>query len=380
MAASMVLRRTTVSPIGLDLGRTGARVVQLTRCDRARTLVAATTWHFGGEDAPADSWPALQERLARAVRHQDVAGRALVAGLSQPDVELHALELPRAKDAPADRQIDSAARWEIQRLCGFEDQAAQTAHWWLPPGRGTCATAIGAAVPEPALKQLWEICRRAGADCRGVDVAACALSRAGTLLRPPAPDQVWGILDLGARGTRLILCVDEVPVLARSLDSGGQLWTRKIAASLQVSPEAAERHKCDHGIRPGGWRPSSAAGVRPADEPDNALVELAGLILGALRPELDRIADEVERSYEYVLQSYPERKAADLILAGGGAACKQLDHYLAERLGIPVASPDGYLGTGNSRLSIDPSLGKIREPIAAYLAAIGLAVEPEDQA
>ena len=65
MAASMVLRRTTVSPIGLDLGQTGARVVQLARCGRTRTLVSATTWHFSGEDPPTDSWPALGERLGR---------------------------------------------------------------------------------------------------------------------------------------------------------------------------------------------------------------------------------------------------------------------------------------------------------------------------
>ena len=381
MPVSLVLRRKTVSPIGLDIGQTTVRAVQLTRSDRTYTLITATAWQTSGMDAPADRWGPLQERIRRALHHQDFIGRALVAGLSQPDVDLHALELPRpAGETAPDRQIDSAARWEIERLSRFEDQATQTAHWWLPPGRGTRTTAIGAAVEQATVKGLWEACRRAGADCRRVDAAACALSRAGALLRPPGRDEVWGVLDLGARATRLVLCVDDIPVLARSAVGGGQAWTKKIATSLQVSSESAERHKCDHGICPAGGRSSNTGGLRPVDDAEAPLKELAGMIFAALRPELDHIAGEIERSYEYVLQSYPDRKAGDLILAGGGAALRRLNTYLADRLGIRVGTVDDYLGTGESRLTVDPSLGRLRDSIGAYLGAIGLALQPEGEA
>ncbi len=378
MAGALVLRRKTTSPIGLDVGQTAARAVQLVSCDGACTLLSATAWHFSAEETSATKWDTLSERLRRALRQQDFSGRALAAGLSQPDLELHALELPRGEktDAPGN-QINSAAHWEIERLSRFEDQATQTDHWWLPPGRGARTTAIGAAVPRDTVQRLWDACHRAGADCRRVDATACALSRAGSLLRTPDTNDVWGVLDIGARATRLVLCVDETPALARLVESGGQGWTDRIAASLQVSSDAAERHKRDHGIRPAGGRFASGGGRRPAEAAPAPLTELAVMIFGALRPELDQIAGEVERSYEYVLQSCPGRKAGELILAGGGAALKQLSAYLSDRLGICVRTVNECLEAGESRLTVDASLGKLRESIGAFLGAVGLAIPPE---
>ncbi len=398
-------RRGAVSAIGLDVGRTAARAVQLSpargtpRGEKRWTLVNAMSWHLTGEADPDDRWGSLSERLRRAFRHQDFAGRTVVVGLSQPDVELHAVEVPRAQAESGDTRADSAIRWEIERLSRLEEEK-QTAHWWLPRGRGGGPAAIGAAVPAAGVKDIWEACRRAGALCRAVDTAACALSRAASLLRAPGPDEVWGVLDLGTRATRLILCIDDVPVLARSLDTGGEAWTGKVAAVLQVSPEAAEQHKQDYGLgavtsdpgqpersarsttdhrlQTGATNELQTGATRAMeDRAPQAAAQLAGMILSALRPELNRIVGEVERSYEYVLQCYPGRKAADLILAGGGSSLKGLARHLADRLGIGVAGPEAYLHAEGCRLSVNPSVTRRRDPLAVWLAAIGLAIHPE---
>jgi cell division ATPase FtsA len=127
------------------------------------------------------------------------------------------------------------------------------------------------AAPRETVGRIWELCREVGGDCQRIDSAACALARAGALLRPPNSEEVWGLLDVGARAVRLILCVDNVPVLARSLNGGGEGWTQVIADKLKVSTESAELHKCDHGIRlPGRGRgPAAAQGApEPAEGED----------------------------------------------------------------------------------------------------------------
>ncbi|MCH7812806.1 MAG: pilus assembly protein PilM [Planctomycetes bacterium] len=374
-------RRTTTSPIGLDIGATGARAVQLLRSGRNWTVVSAVQWPLRRSDDRDDALAGLQERFGRALREDLFVGRAVVVGLSQPDVELHALELPDATGSQGDpTQIESAARWEIERLCRFEEGATQTAHWRLPRGRGTQSTALGVAVQKDTVQSIWNLCRRAGADCQRIDATACALSRAGTLLRPPNQDEVWGVLDVGARAVRLILCVDQVPVVARSLDGGGVRWTQKIVEALGVGTESAELHKCDHGLRPVVRDASPASVPGPAAATDRGpLAELAGMISKALRSELDRLIGEVERSYEYVLQCYSGRQAADLILTGGGAALKNLDVYLGDRLGIPVRIADAYLEEEGTKLTGGPEAGGRRQSLAPYLGAIGLAIDPEGE-
>jgi Tfp pilus assembly PilM family ATPase len=109
------------------------------------------------------------------------------------------------------------------------------------------------------------------------------------------------------------------------------------------------------------------------------------MIYSSLSSELSRVTGEIERSYEYVLQSYPGRHAADLILAGGGAALKNLDTCLTDRLGIPVAQADAYLGRPEACMTIERGNGRSdtaacgREPLAAYLCAAGLALPVEGE-
>jgi len=350
---------------------------------------------------------ALAIRLRHALRQGRFSGRSVVVGLSQPDLELHALELPDAPDAAgsgsgpgkenpsapgqaAAKQIESAARWEIERLSRFAEGSTQTAHWRLPRGKGNRSapgrtTAIGVAAPRNTVQKVWDLCREAGAECRRIDASACALSRGAAALRPPLPDEVWGVLDLGARAARLILCVDDVPVVSRALEAGGGQWTQMIADSLRVGMNSAELHKCDHGLhlQAGPLHARNAPGesgrppqVNDSSEAHGPLSELGVMILTALRPNLERLASEVERSYEYVLQCYPGRTAGDLILAGGGANLRNLDAYLHNRLGIPVAAAQAYLGHPECRLRV-ASPDCLREPLGIHLSAIGLALDPE---
>lgn len=371
-------RSSLYSPLGLDIGHTGARAVQLKRVDGCWTVHYAAVWPLGqiDRDSPATSW--LSERLSRAFSNQEFIGRSVKLGLSQPDVEVNALELPPQQPGTEHSQLASAARWEIQRVSRFEDESIQTDLWWLPKGKGSHPTAMGVAVPTETVQGLWQACRRARAQCLGVDVLACALPRAGLAIRPLQPEEVWGLLDVGARGTRLVLCVGEVAVLARTLGDGGAAWTQKLASALQVSEPSAEQHKRDHGIaslrqaKPPKTAPPPRVGHRAPSS------HLADLIFTALRQDLDRIGQEITRSYEYVLQCYPGHTAACLVLSGAGAALVGLDTYLTERLGIDVILPDGCVNDPGSRLKTgDTRIGR-REPLSAFMGAIGLAIQPGD--
>jgi Tfp pilus assembly PilM family ATPase len=377
MPLAMLSKTVTVSPIGLDIGMTATRCIQLRRTADRWEIVAAISWpNRRTEDG--SHIQSCGERLRQSIRHREFLRKDVVAGLSPPDVELHALEIPR-NNRQEDAQVESAARWEIERLSKIAEGSAQTAQWWLPRSRTARTTALGVATRAELVNQIWQVCRSAGAECIAVDVSACALCRSAALLRRPKRDEIWGILDLGERDGRLVLCLDDVPVLARSLNAGGKEWTHKIAESLKVSEDSAVVHKCDHGISasagpadPAPSLPNSTAAGLPAGA--TVLADIIGKVLG---PEIERVAAEIERSYEYVMQCYPDRHAGHLMLAGAASALKNLHHCLARRLGIEVNTAESFRNAPESRLTIGTAADRLREPLGAYLNAVGLAVFQE---
>lgn len=359
-------RRQKRTPIGIDLGETGTRAAQLQRCGDSHNLVCAarSEWSVAAADVE-DRAKRRSAQLRNCIRQSEFRGRAAVAALDPPDVEFHALELPNATPVELDRIV----RLEVERLMTSSLQEVEIRHWMLPPTQAAAPNAVGVVAGRNVVNQTLGACRDARLTCTTVDTGAAALGQFGGILHRWSPDVVWGVLDLGHRQTRVVVCAGDVPVLVRSVGGGGRTWTQRIAESLQTSFKTAEVQKCDHGIA------LASRGVRsgPADDGLTApSSDLAAILLGVLRSDLNDLALEVKRSYEYVLSCYPSRQAADLVLVGGGAAMQNLPEFLTDSLGIPVRRASDYLEGPSCRLSCGSNLPGQLEALAL---AVGLAVE-----
>ncbi len=314
--------RTPEFPIGLDLGRVGLRLVQLGADSGRLVILHSAVWAREDLEPEQIDPEIVAERLARFAQHGGFLGRDVVISVGAPDVELHPLDLPTAKDRTAREQLDKAAAWEIQRLTTLDHANLQTAVWELPESRRSKATYMGVAAPSDRVRELYETCIRAKLQCVKIDVAACALAALVWRLRHRPPNQVWGVLDLGECHSRLIICIDDSPVMVRAFDVGGRSWTQDIADGLKLSLDAAQHNKERFGLGCG----DEHAGAN----------DWAALLQNILEADLKRLALETERSYEYVLQCYAPRVPGDLVLVGGGARFKGLDRYLETQLGVKV--------------------------------------------
>lgn len=442
-------RRSCYSPIGMDIGRRGVRLVQLARSPGNTADAGAVRWRLfkafcwewpsgrelegeGGAGGLSEDGPLaalrhghrhldLGGRLRRLLRQNEFCGREAVIGLSGPEVELHALELPVQPKGTAEQQLRQAAHWEIERLTSFAQGEVESDFWVLPSsaaakGRGREAsapgqpTAIGTAAEKTVVGRVWEMAEAAAVRCRRLDANVCALARFGSWLRslpvaegsgtatrsrrqaeesrPQPAGQIWGLLDVGHSQVRLVVCLGDVPVLVRSFHTGGGRWIERIGESLELSPSAAEIHLRDHGIQPrtrGGPEPEGR-GVRRDDAPGQGVPSshLGSIIRNILREELDALCGEVERSYRYALQCYPGQRIDDLMLVGAGAELRNLDKYLREHLGIDVYPASrrleetvmaAHIGAGTPFMR---SGGGGRYAIGSLACAIGLAIPPEE--
>jgi Tfp pilus assembly PilM family ATPase len=370
-----VLRKTRGrdSAIGLDIGRACARAVQLRHTADRYELIRAARIEL---DGPADRKPAdsvRAEPLRRVLRQHGFSGRTVIAGVGVPDAELHALDLPAQVSQGTLGQRAQAARVEMCRLMSCEPAKVETAYWTVPSSPRGHATAIGVAAPTEWVWSVWELCHSAGLDCRQVDAHACACARFGYLVRGGKDsdrDAIWGMLDLGLRGARLILCLEAVPVVVRFFPAGGGRWTQLIAGWLDISEAAAEVHKCDHGLAVRGRS-------RRADDAGSSEI-LGDMILNVLRRELDDLASQIERSYAYALQCYAHCSASELMLWGGGAELKCVDTFFGDRLGITVRRVTDVVDQAKNGRVVDArSTARVRIPLTELACAVGLALPPD---
>ncbi len=418
-----LLKRPQSKPtrIGLDLGESGVRAVQLARAgDEYILTVAAGAAGFGSHgpagpgqsdnrrEADTPDHMLMQEsRLAHQVREirsclrkPEFRGRSVVVGLNTPDLEFHLLELPPAilsqqtpadprRLKPEDREVAQVVHWEMTRLLEQSAENVETRHWQLPSALTPKANALGIGVKREVVSRTMATCARAGLVCCRVDAAAAALCRFGCLINPVdtrtksrTGTMVWGLLDLGYRQSRLVLCVDEVPTLIRTAGSGGREWTQRIAGSLDLSVKAAEIHKRDHGIALIGRKAGQGqATMSPlvGDDSEKEMerlkrrshtpsAELAAILFGVLRSDLNELAAEIKRSYEYVLSCHSDCYAGDLILVGGGAKMPKLTEFLGNALGIPVRRVSTYLEEDRCLLRVTPRARRCRSDCAADTA------------
>jgi len=357
-----------ITPIGIDVGDVAVRAAQLQRSGESYIVTHLGSWAIPTEAIPNDEDSMTADRIATWLGQMGFRKRSCVMGLSSPDVELHAMELPHAVNEAQTRQ---AARWEVERLMSFEEGTATTDYWPIPEGSQMTSSAIGVAASPTSFDALRPICDGARLRCVRLDATACALARFGSFYRGPVSDtDVWGILDLGSRQSRLTICVSGVPILVRSFNNGGGKWTDLVSSALSISTDAAERHKCDHGICANNQRRS---GDRPKEGE-----QVGEMIFNALRDELGGMVAELERSYKYAIRCFGNRPCGPLLLVGGGAGTKNLPGMLREKLGIEVIVPSVEGAGENCKLDFSQVKRRMKVPLAEYASAIGLSIEQGD--
>ncbi len=355
------------TPIGLDIGASGIRAVQLMHTGD-RSIVASTASCECRPNGSVDSDAVQQPTgyIIKCLRMGEFRGRRAVVALNPPAAEFHSLELPPTVLANQNSDAAQVVRYEVERLANSPSDSVETSHWALPSTQVSAPNAIGVAAPRDILTGMLKTCSDAGLECVRIDTGPTALARFAATLTSTVTQAVCGVLDVGYGEARLVLCVGGVPVLVRRAGPGGRAWTERIADSLQLSTRAAEVHKREHGIALTGRGIRRAAEAAPGSQ-------IASILLGALRSQLKELASEIKRSYEYVLSCYPGRDVRDLVLVGGGAALGNLPEFLTGALGITVRRASDYLDSESCRLCYTSGN---RQRLEVLASAVGLAAEP----
>jgi type IV pilus assembly protein PilM len=337
---------SAVNTIGLDIGSTSIRAVETMRT-RDRTFIS----NFGQALLPdgAVSGGVIKDDRAvtAALRHMWASygfrQKDVALGVAHQQVIVREVEIA---NLPA-KEMRESLPYQVRDAVPLPiDEALLDFFPLEKAGKKATVRGLLVAAPKDPVINTVRAVERAGLRVATVDLACFAALRAAAHLAADTE----AVVDIGASATNIVIHIDGVPQIVRSVPRGGAEITRLIASRMSMSPSEAETLKRRTGLN--------------KDED----AEAAAVANEALRPLLN----EIRSSFAYYLNSHPDQRVSRLALVGGAAQLPGLTERLADELGVRTFISDPLQRINDSRRGgRHAALGRIA-PSAAV--SIGLAL------
>ena len=346
----IMLQRWRKGLVGLDIGSSAVKAVELRRGRRACSLAAFAVAQLpAGAVDDADGSIADRDAVVQAVRTLlDGRGfntRAVALALAGNAVMVRRIELP----AMSPTELEASIYWEARQHVPFPADEVTLDYKVLRAPAGPDAARSTAvllvAARRDRVAEYTGVVEQAGCTPVVIDVDVFALLNAYELNYGRDPATVLALLDVGARAASVTVVAGGQPVGTRALPLGARSYLEALRDELGLGTVESDRILQAH---PGD-----------APVPDEARA--------VLRSVNDRIVAEIGSTLDYFRGFELVDEIGSLVLCGGASRVAGLADALAARQRLPVDLLDPFRrvkGTGGRHAS--------ERPLAAV--AVGLAL------
>ena len=350
----MKLAKTRISLIGLDLGGTALRGLQLRlRPDHAQSL-AAVEIPLPRDHDPEDT-DAVADALARLVHNGEFASRDAIIHCPADRLDLRPIDLPAGRGQLPRNAVLGALRLQLGGQLPFPIDTAVFDYFTAGPARNGRLRLIAITADGQWVRKRIKLVESVGLHCVRVEAFPCAIARlTASDCDDPAPDpdaddspdiaRLTAILDLGHAGSTLVVVGPYGPVFCRRFDFAGIQLIRALTDRLSLPESIAEKLIKRYGIdsqsrklrlAPVAAEPlSDRSDTLPLD--DNRNAEIGKTMYAALTPHLAAFVEGLVRSLNYVISQEPSAILHRVLLTGRTAQLPNLDDYLAQQFELPV--------------------------------------------
>ena len=300
-------------PIGLDWGGRWLKLVQFSG-DRKTLLDTARV------ELPASSAPLTPELfsqlLAKARAGRDFRGNEVVVCLSESQLQLQTVRIPKASA----KEMERAIRQEVATRLPFKLEEADIRYLEAGDVRqanSTLREVIVAACHRPTVEEYVRFLATAGLRTVAIDMEPLALLRGGAaqFRREGEQDCRTLFAHVGYQRTLVVVAQGDEPILIKYIELGGRDFDAAVASHLELEPPFAAALRRTMGDRRGEQQdPEVAGGVREAT-----------------RPVLERLCHELALCVRYHGVTFRGHSLRRLVL-GGGEASPALQDALHTRL------------------------------------------------
>ena len=355
-------------PIGLDIGSTTVRLLQLGGAERDLRVIHAARFVIPNEVKfdPKRSRPWIVETVRRLIRQRRFRGREAVMALAPDALAVRNIRLPKMPE----EELATAVTWEAQNKFPFDTATAVIQHLLageIRQGDQTLDEVILLAAPRLEVEARLQLACEAGVDLVSLDAEPCAIFRGFERFLHRREDEaaVSIFVDLGAK-TTVVIARGRHIVFIKTIPIGGAVFNRAVAENLELSLAEAEALR----RRIAGRRRAQAADRQEADRAEADRVDRA--VHDAIRPHLEDLTNEIGLCLRYYGVTFRGTPPGAVTLTGGESHNAAISETMAERLGLPVRVGDPFRGVRTDHLG--PILDR-RGVLGEWTTAFGLSLK-----
>lgn len=313
----------SVNPIGLDIGSSSIRAVEVRRGKDEHALsnfgqvpLPPGTVQGGIVQEPATVTSALKQLWAAC----KFDTKRVRLGVTNPQLVVREMSV---SNLPA-KEMRKSLPFQVRDMLPLAvERSLLDFHPLEDPGDSPTVRGLLIAMPKDAVMTIVQAVEKAGLKVVGVDLASFALLRAASRLDA----QVEAIVDIGAEVTSVVVHADGEPLIVRTVPRGGTEITLSMATRLGLTAAEAEVIKCRFGLH-GDGNPDT---VTAATE--------------AIRP----LVNELRSSFTYLASGERQKQVTRISLCGGSALMPGLAEHLQEHLKVGVMYADSAVRLRDTR-------------------------------
>lgn len=331
--------------IGLDIGTTGIRLVQVKNEKEGFRL---STYGHISMDAKVLQSDSVVDRgqltagIKKLLEQSRASAKNVIAGLPSSKVFTSLISLPKMTPAELEQSVQYQAEQHIPMAI---DQVKLD---WMVVGQSADSKnqeILLVAAPKTLSERYLAILDAAGLEAEALEPDALALARA--LVNEQ--EQAAVVIDIGANSTDLVTVHSGKPKLVRAIPTGGDTFVKAAAQALNLESDQAYQFVYKFGL---------------------AQTKMEGQVKKAIQPTVDSLVAEMDKSNRFFLTRYKEAKISKIILTGRASMIPELPAYIANGVNLPVE-----IGNSWSKILTPADLApKLMEVSNEYAVACGLAL------
>jgi type IV pilus assembly protein PilM len=328
---------------GLDIGSSAIRLVQVRRGATHPALVAYGSVpmppNLAASDAKIDQ-DKIAELVKQVVRENKITTKNVVAGLPSNKVFATVITTPKL-DAG---QLAKAIRYQAEQYIPMAIDQVKLDWAVIDQSKdGKQLEVLLLAAPKTVVDKYTAILESAGLDPLALEANVVSAARS---LVPPSNLAVV-LLDLGSLDSDVAIIWNNTPRLIRSVSVGGLTLVKAVSQNLGLDETQATQFTYKFGLTQS---------------------KLEGQVYKSIKPALDNLVSELQKSIQYFNGRYPDVKLEKLVITGPATALPELGPFLANSVGLPVEF-------GNAWINVSYPSGMQEKLISLssdYATAVGL--------
>jgi type IV pilus assembly protein PilM len=311
-----------VRPIGLDIGRTSIKMMQLAVNKGRISVVAADKMAVDAADEPARQRAATVSAIKEMLGKGRFRGTNVVSCLSNEQLKVKSLRI----DVSEQDKIEETLKTDIAARFGLNAEKEEIEYMIagdVRQGDELKSELLVFAVDKESVKSHIEMLEEAGLLPVSIDTVPCALFRSfeRTLRRQEDKDVVNVFVDLGSTFTTVVAGRGSDISFVKQIALGGEKFNVEIGAKLGVETAQAcmlRRRLNDN---------------QDADGIDDATKQA---IMDAMQGTIEQLAKEISLCFRYYSVTFRGSRPGRVIFTGGEAHEPTLLQALRRQLAVDI--------------------------------------------